>query len=148
MNKIALKEGKIILYPETIEYFAKKKGFDLKCKIEEDGIKIDFEKEVIGFDLPVHILIKDIEIEKYLLKIKKYKMLLGSISIPPISLVPFLKKYKFIAVDMEKNIIIINLKDLIQKNVELNIDKILLKKGEIEIILNNLTISLSNKETI
>lgn len=142
MNKIALKEGKIVLFEETIEYFAKKKGFDLKCKIEEDVIKIDFEKEVIGFDLPVHIFIKDIEIEKYLLKIKGFKFFLGSVSIPPISFLPFFKKYKFIAFDMEKKIIIINLKDLIPKNVELNIDKILLKKAEIEIILNNITILL------
>lgn len=142
MNKINLKEGKIILFEETIEYFAKKKGFNLKCKIEEDGIKIDLEKEIIGFDFPVHIFIKDIEIEKYLLKIKDYKVLLGNISIPQISFIPFFKKYKFIAIDLKKNFLIINLKDLIPKNVELNIEKILLKKGEIEIIFNNITISL------
>lgn len=145
--KITLEGGKIRVPEEAIEEFAKKKGIDLKCEIEEEGIKIDLEREVFGFEVPVHIFIPELEYENLILKIKNFKIMVSSMSIPYISIVPFIKKYNFLALDVENKVLNINLKEFIQDYLSFEINKILTKRGEIEIEINNITISLLNPVT-
>ncbi|MEJ5166082.1 MAG: hypothetical protein WHV67_03525 [Thermoanaerobaculia bacterium] len=140
--KIKLEGGKIRIPEETIEEFAKKKGIDLRCKIEEEGVKIDLEREFFGFEVPVHIFIPEIAYENFILKIKNFKVMVSSMVIPYISIIPFIKKYHFLALDMENKVLNINLKDFIPKYLSFKIEKILAKSAEIEIEINELTISL------
>lgn len=140
--KIILEGGKIRIPQETIEEFAKKKGIDLKCKIVEEGIKIDLEREFFGFEVPVHIFIPEIEYENLILKIKNFKIMVSSMVVPHISIIPFIKKYDFLALDMENKILNINLKEFIPEYLSFEIDKISIKSAEIEVEINKLTISL------
>lgn len=140
--KITLEDGKIRIPEEAIEEFAKKKGIDLKCKIEEDGIKIELQREFFGFEVPVHIFIPEIEYENLILKIKNFKVMVSSMVIPYISIIPFIKKYDFLALDMENKVLNINLKEFIPEYLSFKIDKILTKSAEIEVKINSLIISL------
>jgi len=139
---IKFENGLIRISEKAIEEIAKKKGFNLKCKIEEGGIKIDLEKEFLGMEVPVRIFIPKIELEEKILKIINFKINLSSMPIPLISILPFIKKYPYLALDSENSILNINLKRIIPDYIDLKIEEILLKNGEIEAKINNLTITL------
>lgn len=141
--KIILEDGKIRIPQETIEELSRAKGIILSCKIEEEGIKIDLQREVFGFEVPVHIFIPELEYENLILKIKNFKIMVSSMSVPYISIIPFIKKYNFLAMDMENKVLNINLRDFIPEGISFEIDKIFTKNGEIEAKINNLTILLS-----
>lgn len=144
---IILEGGKIRISEKTIEEFAKIKGLNLKCKIEEEEVKIEIEMEFFGFEVPIHIFIPEIEYENFILKAKNFKVLISSMPVPYISLIPFIKKYDFLAIDVENKVLNINIKNFIPEYLTFEIDEILTKKGEIEIKIKELTISLLNLVT-
>lgn len=139
---IIFENGMIKISEKAIENIAKKKNLNLKCKIEEEGIKIDLEKEFFVFDLPIRIFIPEIEIIEKILIVKKLKINLSSMPIPLISIIPFIKKYPYITIDNENNLLLINLKDLTPDNISYEIEKIIFKNGEILAEIKNITIIL------
>lgn len=139
---VTLESGEIKVSQKTIEEFASSKGINLVCKICEEGIKIDLEREILGMDLPLHIFIPEIEIEGSVLKIKNFKVMVSSISLPYISLIPFIKKYAFLAIDPENKVLNINLNEFIPEYISYEIDKIYLKSNEVRVKIKNITISL------
>lgn len=146
MNVI-LEGGEIKVSQKTIEELASSKGINLLCQINEDGIKIDLQKEILGMDLPIHIFVPEIEIEGQVLKIRNFRVMVSSMPLPYISLIPFIKKYNFLALDPENKVLNINLKEFIPENISYEIEKICLKNEEIGILVKYITISLSNMVT-
>ncbi len=139
---VIFEDGIVKISEKTIEEIAKKKNLNLKCKIEEEGIRIDLEKEFFSFDLPIRIFIPEVEIKEKILIIKNLKINLSSMPIPLISIIPFIKKYPYLAIDNANNLLMLNLKDLIPDNISYEIKKIKFKNGEILAEIKKITITL------
>lgn len=142
MKEIIFEEGFFILKEELINEMAKEKGIELDCRIEKNIVKIKFNKKIFGLEAPIEISFEDIETNENTLKFKKFSVKVSNIQIPNFSILPLIKKYKFLALDVSKNEIYLNLKEIFKNLIYLKLEKIEREEGMIKIKIKKLIISL------
>ncbi len=141
MKEIKLLKGELQVGEKAIVDFASLKGLKIDCKINEDEIKIYLEKDFAGLEIPANLIIKDLEIDNNTLKLKEFKIIAGGISLPLFMVLPFIKGYDFLALDIKKKELIINLSKFLPK-ISFKIEKIEKKEGFLLIFIKNISFIL------